>query len=75
MTVEVQSVAFGNGQIEVTYFEPERNDSVVQEIKTIVFPAQLVEDTVADLHDSIVQMIDEVMVVRRNPPARFERAR
>jgi len=71
--VEVQSIAFGSGQIEITYFEPERNDTVVQEIKTIVFPAQLAEEIVADIHDSILQLIDEVLTLRRNPPPRFER--
>jgi hypothetical protein len=73
--VEVQSIAFGGGMLEITYFEPEFNEGQIHEVKTLLVPTQLVEEQVADLTDSIVQLIDELLVMRRNPPSRIERAR
>lgn len=72
-SVEVQSVAFSDDFVEVSFFEPESNTGPVKEAKTLVIPVALLEEQIADLHDSVSQLIDEALILKRNPPDRLVR--
>jgi hypothetical protein len=68
--IDVQSVVFGQGGLEVSYVETFETDATtgIQEIRSVAVPAHLIPDQLADLLDSLDQVLREVAVVRRQPP-------
>lgn len=73
--VDVQSVAFGQGGVEVSYTQPYETDQAtgIQEIKSLLVPIHVIPDAIDEVLDSIDQMIKAIHVERRQPPPTRQR--
>lgn len=71
----IQSLAFGNEAVEVTYIEGRDADQAITEIRTLVIPGGAVPDELAEVVDSIEQLVDRALVIRRAPPERIRHGR
>lgn len=69
--VDIQSVAFAPGQVEITYAEERDGDSPtgIMEIRTLVVPVAMVEEATSDVLDSIQHLVDAALIAKRNPRA------
>lgn len=68
--IDVQSVAFGQGGVEITYAHPVDSDQEtgIQEFKSLVVPLHHVGQEADEVLDSIDQLLKAINVVRRQPP-------
>lgn len=69
--VFIQSIAFGPESVEVTYIERRHADRPITRIDTLVVPAAMVPEELADVTDSIQQLIDRALELDRSPPERI----
>lgn len=70
-----QSIAFGPTHIEVVYMEQRDLEGEIQEYRTLVIPAEVVQDDIPEVMDALQQLVDHALVVRRSPPERLRGAR
>jgi hypothetical protein len=70
-----QSVVFAGTHLEISYVEERDVESVVQTFRTLVIPADIVQDDVVEVMDALQQLVDNALVVQRNPPDRLQRSR
>jgi hypothetical protein len=73
--MSIQSVAFGPNHVEIAYLESRDIEGPIQEFRTLVVPLDLVEDQMGEVFDALQQLVDHILVLRRNPPERLQRAR
>lgn len=70
----LQSIAFGNGGIEISYMEP-GGDGMIQEIRTLVVSADLLMDELPEVMDTLAEFLDAILLKKRNPPNRIRAGR
>ena len=73
--VDIQSVAFAPGQIEIVYAEARDTDSQsgILELRTLILPSQVVEDAAMEALDAIQQLLDAALLAKRSPLAVMKR--
>lgn len=71
--IGIQSIAFGDRAIEVSYTEPRDQVPQVAMIRTIAIDLSLVEEEVADILDTCRQAVDRALVFVRNPEEKMKR--
>lgn len=71
----VQTLAFGEGGVEITYLHVSETDQAtgIQEWRSVAVPAHLVTDALGELLDSIDDLIRDLHVARRQPPPTKQR--
>lgn len=69
--VDIQSIAFGSAQVEITYAEERDTDSPtgIMEYRTLVVPHGVIDGVLAELLDSCQQVLDTALIAKRNPKA------
>lgn len=71
--VRIQSVAFGDERIEVTYIEDRdvyRDGGLMA--RTIVIPVRAVDDTlINEAFEAVQAIVDEYLIRQRNPEERI----
>lgn len=69
--VDIQTIAFGNGQVEITYAEERDTDSPsgIIEYRTLVVPHGVIDGALAELLDSCREVLDTALIAKRNPKA------
>lgn len=69
--VDIQTIAFGSDQVEITYAEERDLDSSsgIMEYRTLVVPQGVIDAALAELLDSCQQVLDTALVAKRNPRA------
>lgn len=71
----VQSLIFGEGGVEISYLHTQESDggTGIQEIRTVAVPGHIVADSLAEVLDSIDDLIRDLHVARRQPPPTKQR--
>lgn len=67
--VDIQSVVFAPGQIEISYTEQrDVNPSTgILEVRTLVVPTEKVEEAYREAVEVLQQLVDAALLARRNP--------
>jgi hypothetical protein len=70
-----QSVVFAGTHLEISYVEERDVESVVQTFRTLVIPADVIQDEIVEVVDALQQLVDHALIVQRNPPERVRHSR
>lgn len=76
--VTILAVQFAPEYVEITYADTDQNGGKVQVVHQVIIPAGVVpgaEDAVVDVQETLAEVLQEALVVARNPPASFSRPR
>jgi hypothetical protein len=67
--IQVQQVIFGERMVEITYTEPrdQAADGTVLMVRSIAVDMGIFEEDIADLLDTVTQIVDNALVRVRNP--------
>ena len=66
--IVISQVTFGEGGIEVVYLETREQSSKVGIVRTLIYEIdEEDEDRVADIIDSLEELVDEALIKLRNP--------
>lgn len=69
--IVVTAVVFGEGGLEITYFETREQTRPVSRICTIQVDMTGQMDRYGDLQELLSAIVDDALVVLRNPPDQF----
>lgn len=70
----IQSIAFGNGAVEIVYIEP-GSEGVITEVRTLIVHADAIMDELPEVMDTLQDFLDAVLLKKRNPPNRVRAGR
>lgn len=67
----IQSVTFHDNGVEIVYAEPQDverlGDSGILRTRVVMCPPHLVEDELRDATEALVDLLDKILIVERNP--------
>lgn len=73
--VVITAVQFGDEGIEIQYFEKRDQGKSVGIFKTMARTTTGFEETISDIQDAFIEMVEEGGVALRNPPQSLASAR
>lgn len=72
--MQIQNVAFVNEGLQITYMEDRDFDEQtgIVEVRVLSIPHEVItHELMADLQDSVLQIVDAAAIARRRPAASF----